>query len=608
MIEDGIKMDTSNAPVETALTPAAVRVVVARLLSWLPAGTIALLGDSAPGITRGLRQAGVRVVGAAERGTAAAAVIVQEHADGAQAGSHMQSMLDGLAGPVCLVVAGEAAATGDRAVWEAAVIRAEWRKHPLNERVAPYGELDHVTGVLMVSFERVPQSALAVYPLKALEEERDLHTDMTREPGRRSDAHMTRYAQAAQFVRDGDRVIDVACGLGYGSYQLAHNSRAASFTGLDASEYAVEYANLNFSHVSPAPMRFVVGDAQNLSGMADGSADFAVSVETLEHLPEPDRLLAELHRVLSPHGRVYASVPNDWSDETGEDPNPFHFHVYDWPRLVAQFQRNGFVIEKAWLQDAGGGQKRHLSARSMLEIDPVTGPAGDGEWLLVLARKAGARQNEAEGATARAATLLADGRRDDALAQLECDYAADNALMRARALAFAAILAASEGNREAAASQWKLVLSAAREALSVPADEEQAAGLLHLAAAQLRPNLDARPGALQRQLRAHAVIIDGLLGEFAPSHADQDDRSFVSGLSEATERIHLSGRDVRQLMEAKHWLDGKYHEHMQRIGELEHHVAELEAARHWLDAQYHALTAEVHRLQQMQASTGGGPV
>ena len=59
----------------------------------------------------------------------------------------------------------------------------------------------------------------------------------------------------------------------------------------------------------------------------------------LEHLPEPDLLLAELHRVLTPEGRVYASVPNDWSDETGEDPNPFHFHVYDWPRLLAQFDQ-----------------------------------------------------------------------------------------------------------------------------------------------------------------------------------------------------------------------------------------------------------------------------
>ena len=601
-------MDMNPTIPHTALTPAVVRVAVERLRSWLPVGQVALLGDPSPTLVRGLRQAGVAVQDGADGHAAAAAVVVLEHADAAQAGERLAPLLAGLGGPVCLLLVGKAIASGNRATWESAVIKAEWRKHPLNERVAPYGELDGVTGLVMVAFERVPDAALAVYPLKALEEERDLHTDMTREPGRRSDAHMTRYAQAAQFIRPGDRVIDVACGLGYGSYQLAHNSSAASFTGLDASEYAVDYANSNFAPVSPTPMTFVVGDAQNLSGMADGSADFAVSVETLEHLPKPDWLLAELHRVLAPQGRVYASVPNDWSDETGEDPNPFHFHVYDWPRLVAQFERNGFVIEKAWLQDAGGGQKRHLSVRSMLEIDPVAGPAGDGEWLLVLARKADAPQQTTEGALARAATLLAEGRRSEALAQLEGEYAAADALKRARARAFAAILAAAEGNRGAAASQWKQVQSAAREALSTAADEGQAAGLLHLAAEQLRADVDMRPGALQRQLQTHAVIVGGLLGELAPSLADRDDRAVISGPSEGAEQINLGARDVRQLMEAKHWLDGKYHEHLQRIGELEQHTAELEAARYWLDAQYHALTAEVQRLQKLHASTGNGPV
>jgi SAM-dependent methyltransferase len=589
-------MDMNPTTAHSALSPAAVRVAVARLLAWLPTGPVAVLGDPAPLLLRALRQAGVAVQGDVAGRTAVAAIVVLERADAAQAGERLHPLLAGVAGPVCVVVAGEAAATGNRATWEAAVIKAEWRKHPLNERVAPYGELDRVTGLLMVAFERVPEQALAVYPLKALEEERDLHTDMTREPGRRSDAHMTRYAQAAQFIQAGDRVIDVACGLGYGSYQLAHNSLAVSFTGLDASEYAVDYANLNFAPASPTAMNFVVGDAQNLSDMADGSADFAVSVETLEHLPQPDMLLAELHRVLSPRGRVYASVPNDWSDETGEDPNPFHFHVYDWPRLVAQFQRNGFVIEKAWLQDAGGGQKRHLSARSMLEIDPVAGPACDGEWLLVLARKAGAPQQAEEDPLARVRALLSEGRLNDVQVNLEAQFNAAEPLPRARAHALAAIVAAGEGAADVAATHWQHVQTSAREALSMLSTEADAAGLLHLAARQLATDSDTRPGALQLQLRAHAPILATVLGVQPALLADIDDRAVVSGPVEGAEQINIGARDVRQLIDAKAWLDGKFHEHMQRIVELERHTTELEAARLWLDGQYHALTAEVQRL------------
>ncbi|WP_313457096.1 class I SAM-dependent methyltransferase [Stenotrophomonas sp.] len=598
-------MDTNTLQLQSALTPAALRVAVARLLKWLPSGPIALLGDEAPGLARALRQCGVAVV-AGGGDTAAAAVIVVEHLGVTAPADAVQALLTNVAGPACFVVVGEAAALADRAAWEGAVIKAEWRKHPLNERVAPYGELDRVTGLLMMSFERVRAPALAVYPLKALEEERDLHTDMTREPGRRSDAHMTRYAQAAQFIRPGDRVIDVACGLGYGSYQLAHNSEAASFTGLDASDYAVEYANLNFAPVSPTPMTFVVGDAQDLSGMDDGSADFAVSVETLEHLPEPDRLLAELHRVLSPQGRVYASVPNDWSDETGEDPNPFHFHVYDWPRLTAQFQRNGFVIEKAWLQDAGGGQKRHLSARSMFEIDPAGGPAADGEWLLVLARKATATEQTRFDPLGQVRALLTDGRTEAALALLDGAASNEDPLHDARGQALAAIILTLQGSNELAQQRWKKVQSAARQALSRPETEGAAAGLLHLAVTQCDVVRIDRPGQVRQALRQHAALVSELLGTGDLMAGDAEDRAVVSGPGEGAEQINMGARDVRQLIDSKAWLDGKYHEHMQRINELESYTAELEVARQWLDGQYHALSAEIQRLNQARSQATDG--
>lgn len=597
-------MDINPAPSRSALTPAAMRVAIERLRSWLPAGPVALRGDVPGVLLQGLRQAGVAVQDAASG--AASGMVVLEHIDAADADKRIPALLIGLAGPVCLLVVGQAAATGSRAVWEAAVIRSEWRKHPLNERVAPYGELDRVTGLLMLAFERVPEAALRDSPRKALEEGSELHTDMTREPGRRSDAYLTRYAQAAQFIRAGDKVIDVACGMGYGSYQLAHSSHAASFTGLDASEYAVDYANSNFAPFSPIPMTFAVGDAQNLSGMADGSADFAVSVETLEYLPQPDHLLAELHRVLSPQGRVYASVPNDWSDETGEDPSPFHFHVYDWPRLVAQFQRNGFVIEKAWLQDAGGGQKRHLSVRSMLEIDPQTGPVCDGEWLLVLARKVDAPQCVSDDPLRSVHTLLAAGRREDALRKLEAVSSDVDVLQRARADALAAVLAVADGRTDLASAHWRKVQAAVLRALAVDNVDGEAADLLHLAASGLTSATSARSGALQGLYESHAALISTLLGMPPSLLTDIDDRAVVSGRAEDAGQINLGASEIRQLMDAKQWLDDKYREHMQRIAELERYTAELEIARQWLDRQYHALTDEVQRLNTALTLSANG--
>lgn len=601
-------MDMTQMAVEHGLSPATTRVAAQRLLAWLPVGPAAMLGDSAPGLLAALRSHGMSIQTGATGADAAAGIIVLTWSDVLDdAVARLQTLLADFSGPVCLVVSGAAAQAGDRAFWEAAVIQAEWRKHPLNERVAPYGELDRVSGLVMLAFERVPSAAVAVYPLQALVEERDLHTDMTREPGRRSDAHMTRYAQAAQFIRPGDRVIDVACGLGYGSYQLAHDSQAGSFTGVDASEFAVEYATVNFAAVSPTPMRFAVGDAQDLTGMADESADFAVSVETLEHLPEPDRLLAELHRVLSPAGRVYASVPNDWSDETGEDPNPFHFHVYDWERLVAQFTRNGFEIEKAWLQDAGGGQKRSLSARSMLEIDPVAGPACDGEWLLVLARKRTAAVAVDDDPLASVRALLLDGRRDDAVALLEVEQTAGTPLRSARALAMAAILAAADGRADIAQSHWRSVQTHARQALADPVTEAQASALLGIAVAQGAAGSELPPGAVHRQWLDHPVVLDSLFSAVQTMSGDVDDRAITAGPVDGAEHINMGARDVRQLIEAKDWLDAKYHQHLQQIAELEQYVAELEQARQWLDGQYHGLTAELKRLNDAVKPSADNP-
>lgn len=596
-------MQASRNVSPSALSPAALRVGVRRLHDWLAAGPVALLGSSEPALARGLRQCGYEVLDGVEG--AASAVLVVDSAVAGSADECLQSLLADIRVPVCLLIGGAAATNVARAQWEAAAIRQEWRKHPQNERVAPYGELDRVNGLLLMAFERVPEAAIATYPLSALVEERDLHTDMTREAGRRSDAHMARYAQAAQFIRPGDRVIDVACGLGYGSYQLAHSSQAASFIGLDASDYAVDYARICFAPDAPVEMSFIVGDAQNLSGMADGSADFAVSVETLEHLPEPDRLLAELHRVLSPKGRLYASVPNDWSDETGEDPNPFHFHVYDWPRLINQFHRNGFVIERAWLQDAGGGQKRHLSVRSMLEIDPHVGPSCDGEWLLVLARKTDAAMETMPCPLRPFREMLANGQTDAALHQLEAHFETGEPLLQARSRAAAAVLATTAGKLESASAHWEYCRTAAREALIEPSVEAEAAALLHLAAAQLALPTHLRFARLKFLTQIRAPIICDLLGSEPALLGDNDDRAVSAGIGDGNGQSNLSAGDVQQLVDAKRWLDGKYHEQQKHIAELEQYNVELEAARRWLDAQYHSLTAEVQRLGQASAAASG---
>ena len=287
-----------------------------------------------------------------------------------------------------------------RAWWEARFIEAGARKHPLTQRVAPYAGGETVAGQATLVFEKVPARALDAYPLSWLARERDLHMDMLREPGIRSEAHIARYSLAASLVRPGDTVLDAACGMGYGAHVLAGAGRPARVIGIDASPAAVEYASVNFARAHDAPdlrpgVEFRTGDIVDLAAIEDRSVDLVASFETLEHIAHPERFLDEVRRVLRPGGRLVVSVPNRWVDESGTDPNPHHLHVYDWASLVRQVGSR-FVLERAYAQNADGGVHRTGLTPSLtetpLDADP---PPGDPEWwiLVAMADPVGARRD-----------------------------------------------------------------------------------------------------------------------------------------------------------------------------------------------------------------------
>ncbi|WP_018900899.1 class I SAM-dependent methyltransferase [Rhizobium sp. 2MFCol3.1] len=265
--------------------------------------------------------------------------------------------------------------------WETRCFEAGFRKHPLFYQVNPYESLNTDGEDILIVLEKAPRAALQTYDLMVLVEERLLHTDMLRETGRRSDAHCIRYHKAAEYIRPGDRVLDVACGLGYGSHILYNASKARSVMGIDLSEFSVNYANAHYS--DGEAVRFEVGDAQYLSQVPDNSIDFITAFETIEHVPDPDIYLGELKRVLKPSGRLMVCAPNNWVDETGKDPNPYHLHIYTWERLIDECGSQ-FLLEKGFFQTAGGAMRYHHSPRSWVEVVPEKVREQDGEWVLLL--------------------------------------------------------------------------------------------------------------------------------------------------------------------------------------------------------------------------------
>src|SRR5512144_788695 len=107
--------------------------------------------------------------------------------------------------------------------------------------------------------------------------------------------HWHRYALALPLARD-CRVLDAACGEGYGSDALGRVAREV--TGVDVAREVVGHATLRYGRQN---VRFVSASCTALP-FADASFDLVVSFETIEHLPGQRQMLAEFRRVLAPSG------------------------------------------------------------------------------------------------------------------------------------------------------------------------------------------------------------------------------------------------------------------------------------------------------------------
>jgi len=148
--------------------------------------------------------------------------------------------------------------------------------------------------------------------------------------------HWHRYAFARRFLA-GKRVLDVACGEGYGSALLA--AVAQHVVGVDIDPAAIAHARAKYG--SYGNLRFEQGTATALP-LPERTVDVVVSFETIEHLAEEDqpRMLAECARVLKPAGVLVLSAPNrlEYSDARGYR-NPFHRHEHDRGELERLLQR-----------------------------------------------------------------------------------------------------------------------------------------------------------------------------------------------------------------------------------------------------------------------------
>jgi 2-polyprenyl-3-methyl-5-hydroxy-6-metoxy-1,4-benzoquinol methylase len=170
--------------------------------------------------------------------------------------------------------------------------------------------------------------------------------------------HLVVYEWIARLVR-GLRVLDMACGEGYGSNVLAGS--AASVVGIDANPQAHEHARLRYRRANLRFERALIEDYGDPS-----SCEAVVFLQTIEHVQDPGAVLRHLHELLVPGGTAYISTPNvltlapRGSSHSG---NPWHVHEYRREEFLAQCQRAFPSVVLLGLQHAGKLRVHELALR-----------------------------------------------------------------------------------------------------------------------------------------------------------------------------------------------------------------------------------------------------
>jgi SAM-dependent methyltransferase len=118
------------------------------------------------------------------------------------------------------------------------------------------------------------------------------------------------------------RVVDMACGEGYGSDVLAASAR--SVVGVDANPEAHEHARLRYVRDN---LRF----ERDLVGSFGEPCDAVVFLQTIEHVEDPGAILEHFKSMLAPGGIAYVSTPNLLTLAPAgaeKSDNPWHLREY----------------------------------------------------------------------------------------------------------------------------------------------------------------------------------------------------------------------------------------------------------------------------------------
>ena len=146
-------------------------------------------------------------------------------------------------------------------------------------------------------------------------------------------------------------MLDVGCGEGRHIFGIMQEHPEMKCIGLDMDNDSLHKAEEGYEYfksISNVGAEFLKGSAYSLPFL-DNSLDLIVCSEVLEHLHQYNDAVKEIHRVLKPGGKFYASVPASWpekicwalSKDYQNQPGG-HLRIFSQSGLVSEIKDSGF--------------------------------------------------------------------------------------------------------------------------------------------------------------------------------------------------------------------------------------------------------------------------
>ena len=146
-------------------------------------------------------------------------------------------------------------------------------------------------------------------------------------------------------------MLDVGCGEGRHIFGIMQEHPEMKCIGLDMDNDSLHKAEEGYEYfksISNVGAEFLKGSAYSLPFL-DNSLDLIVCSEVLEHLHQYNDAVKEIHRVLKPGGKFYASVPASWpekicwalSKDYQNQPGG-HLRIFNQSELVSEIEESGF--------------------------------------------------------------------------------------------------------------------------------------------------------------------------------------------------------------------------------------------------------------------------